>query len=55
MEASISGTRQDEGNVEVQQDDPPRPPSPPPQVNNDANEEEDDDEDVSPQPKQKLS
>ena len=30
MEASTSGTRQDDGNEEVQQDDPPQPPSPPP-------------------------
>ena len=41
MEASTSGTCQDEGNEEVQQDEPPRPPSPPPQANNDtANNEE---------------
>ena len=53
LEASTSGTRQDEGNEEVQQEDPPQPPSPPPQVKNDAinNEEEDEDEDVRPQPK----
>jgi hypothetical protein len=56
MEASTSGTRQDEGNEEVRQDDPPQPPSPPPQANNDNinEEEEDDDEEASPQPNQKL-
>ena len=57
MEASTSGTRQDDGNEEVQQDDPPQPPSPPPQRNNDninEEEEDDDDEEASPQPKKKL-
>ena len=48
-EASTSGTRQDEGNEEVQQEDPPQPPSPPPRENNDANtNEEDDDEEEAP-------
>ena len=55
LEASTSGTRQDEGNEEVQ-DEPHRPPSPPPQENNNANnneegqeeEEEDTEEDVPP-------
>jgi hypothetical protein len=57
-EASTSGTRQDEGNEEVQQEDPPQPPSPPPQENdNDNNNEEDnddDDEEAPSQPKEKL-
>ena len=34
LEASTSGTRQDEGNEEVQQDEPHRPPSPLAQENN---------------------
>ena len=61
MEASTSGTRQDEGNEEVQQDEPHRPPSPPPQENNNTNneegqeEEQDDEEDVPTRLKQKLS
>ena len=58
MEASTSGTRQDEGNEEVHQERQ-QPPSPPRQENDNANdeggqeEEEQDEEDV--QPKQKLT
>ena len=62
MEASTSGTHQDDGNEDVQQDEPRRPPSPPPRENNNANknqeiqeEEQDNEEDVPPRPKQKLS
>ena len=61
LEASTSGTRQDEWNEEVHQDEPHQPPSPPSQENNNTNneegqeEEEDDEEDVPPRPKQKLS
>ena len=61
MEASTSGTRQDEENEEVHQDEPHQPPSPPPQENNNTKneegqeEEQDDEEDVPPRPKQKLS
>ena len=40
LEASTSGTHQDEGNEEVQQDKPHRPPSPPPQENNNVNNNE---------------
>ena len=56
LEASTSGTRQDEGNEEAQQDEPHRPPSPPPKENDNANnndggqEEEDNEEDVLPNP-----
>ena len=61
LEASTSGTRQDEENEDVHQDEPHQPPSPPPQENNNTNnkegqeEEQNDDEDVPPRPKQKLS
>ena len=40
LEASTSGTRQDEGNEEVQQDEPPGPPYPPPQENDNATNNE---------------
>ena len=61
LEASTSGTREDEGSEEVHQDEPHRPPSPPPQENDNANnneggqEEEDNEEDVPLQPKQNRS
>ena len=60
LEASTSGTHQDGGNEEVQQDKPHRPPSPSAQENDNANneegqEEEHDEEDVQRRPKQKLS
>ena len=55
MEASTSGTHQDE---EVQQEDLPQPPSPPPQDNSNNNEEEEeedeDEEEAQPQPTQRL-
>ena len=60
MEASTSGTHQDEENEEVQQDEPHQPPSPPRQENDNINNEEgqeekrDDEEDAPPWPKQKL-
>ena len=60
MEASTSGTHQDEENEEVHQDEHQQPPSPPRQENNNANneegqEEEQDEEDVQRRSKQKLS
>ena len=62
LEASTSGTRQDDENEDVQQDEPRWPPSPPPWENNNTNnneerqeEEQDNEEDVPPRPKQKLS
>ena len=61
MEASTSGTHQDEENKEVHQDENQQPPSPPWQENNNVNnneddqEEEQDVEEVQPRPKQKLS
>ena len=59
MEASTSGTHQDEENKEVHQDEPHQPRSPPQQENDDINneegqEEEQDEEDVPPRAKQKL-
>ena len=44
MDASTSGTRQDEEDEEVQQEDPPQPPSPPPQENNNNNNNEEEEE-----------
>ena len=62
LEASTSGTHQDDENEDVQQDEPRRPPSPPPRENKNANnneerqeEEQDNEEDVPHRPKQKLS
>ena len=62
LEASTSGTHQDDENEDVQQAEPRWPPSPPPWENNNANnneerqeEEQDNEEDVPPRPKQKLS
>ena len=55
MEASTSGTHQDEEDGEVQQEDPPQPPSPPPQGNDNTNNNEDEDEEEAPRPKQKLT
>ena len=62
LEASTSGTHQDDENEDVQQDEPRRPPSSPPRENNNANkneerqeEEQDNEEDVPPRHKQKLS
>ena len=60
MEASTSGTHQDEENEEVRQDEHQQPPSPPRQENDNVNNEEDqeeeqDEEDVQQRPKQKLS
>ena len=40
MEASTSGTRQDEETEEVHQDEPHQPPSPPRQENDNVNNEE---------------
>ena len=40
LEASTSGTRQDDENEDVQQDEPRRPPSPPPRENDHANNNE---------------
>lgn len=60
LEASMSGTHQDEENEDVHQDKPHQPPSPPRQENGNVNneegqeEEEQDEEDVPPRPKQKL-
>ena len=60
MEASTSGTHQDEENEEIHQDEHQKPPSPPWQENDNVNNEEDqeeeqDEEDVQPRPRQKLS
>ena len=60
MEASTSGTHQDEENEEVHQDEHQQPPSPPRQENDNVNneegqEEEQDEEEVQPRTKQKLS